>query len=228
MIEAIGPSPQQTATITESIQKEDMGRDAFLRLLTVQLQNQDPMDPVKNENFVAQLSQFSSLEQLTQINEAVTGDSDNQALGGVQQAIESNTAVSLIGREVEIPTEDITYLGEGNVRVGYHLAGDANRLDIQIFDDGGNLVRTLTDSSPEVGNGSMVWDGKNDTGQSYSAGIYHIVPRAVNGEGNSVTVAAGLTGAVTGVRYEAGQPILIMDGGEAPLSGIGRVSAITE
>ena len=223
-IGAIAATPTQSATITESLQEQDLGRDAFLKLLTVQLKNQDPMDPVKNEDFVAQLSQFSSLEQLQQINKAVSGDGESSEIGGVQQAVESNTAVSLIGRKVDIPSETITYLGEGDVQVGYYLAGPANRVEVNIFDDEGNLVRTLTDTSPDEGNGSVSWDGANDTGQSLSAGTYHVVLQATNGEGNAVTVQAQTTGVVTGVRYQDGQPILILDGAEAPLSGIGRVS----
>lgn len=223
-ISDIASTPQQTATITESVQKEDLGRDAFLRLLTVQLQNQDPMEPVKNEDFVAQLSQFSSLEQLTSINEAVSGKEDTEALGGVMQAVESNTAVSLIGKNVEVPTDILSYTGQGNVQLGYNLSGPANRVDLEIFDEGGNLVRTLVDHSPEEGNGTLVWDGENDTGQNLSAGSYYFVPKAVNGEGNAVTIQAQMQGKVTGVRYAEGKPIVILDGGEAPLSGVTRIS----
>lgn len=223
-ISDISSTPQQTATITESVQKEDLGRDAFLRLLTVQLQNQDPMEPVKNEDFVAQLSQFSSLEQLTSINEAVSGKEDTEALSGVMQAVENNTAVSLMGKSVEVPTDQVTYTGQGNVQIGYNLSGPANRVDLQIFNDEGNLVRTLVDQSPEEGNSSLVWDGENDTGQSLSAGPYYFVPKATNGEGNAVTIQAQLQGKVTGVRYADGKPILLLDGGEAPLSGVARIS----
>jgi len=215
---------QPKATITDSVKQQDLGRDAFLRLLTVQLQNQDPMEPVKNEDFVAQLSQFSSLEQLTSINEAVSGDGDTEALSSVMQAVENNTAVALMGKSVEMPTDNIEYIGQGNVQVGYNLEGPANRVDIQIFDSGGNLVRTLVDNSPEEGNGALVWDGENDTGQSLSAGTYYMVPKAVNGEGNSVTIQAQLQGKVTGVRYADGKPILILDGGEAPLASVARIS----
>ena len=88
MIEQIGPTPAQTASLTESLKDQDLGRDAFLKLLVTQLQNQDPLDPVKNEDFVAQLSQFSSLEQLQQINKAVSDDSGDQSLtGGVRSVV---------------------------------------------------------------------------------------------------------------------------------------------
>ena len=223
-ISDITSKPQQSATITEAVKQEDLGRDAFLKLLTVQLQNQDPMEPVKNEDFVAQLSQFSSLEQLTSINEAVSGNKESEALGDVMQAVESNTAVSLLGKTVEVPTESLTYTGQGSVQIGYHLSGPANRVDLEIFDDQGNLVRSMVDNTPNEGNDTLVWDGKNDTGQILSAGEYHFVPSAVNGAGKAVTIQARLEGKVTGVRYAEGKPILILDGGEVPLSSLARIT----
>ena len=110
MINSLGAAVQpQTSIGQQVLENDELGKDAFLTLLTVQLQNQDPMDPVKNEDFVAQLAQFSSLEQLQGINEAVSGSADAQATIEVQRAIEANTAVSLMGKQVEIPTDTVVY-----------------------------------------------------------------------------------------------------------------------
>lgn len=224
MIETVGRSAAPRPTFTESLlEDQNMGREAFLKLLLVQLQNQDPMEPVKNEDFVAQLAQFSSLEQLQSINKAVSGGTEAKTNAELQQAIQSNTAVALIGKQVEIPTDTLTYTGDGSVGIGYHLKGPANRVDIQVFNAEGSLVRTLTKSSPQEGNGALAWDGKNATGQGLPAGTYYIVPSAVNGQGNPVNASAALTGEVTGVRYQDGDPILMLEGGEAPLSGVARV-----
>ena len=86
------------------------------------------------------------------------------------------------------------------------------------------MARTLVDNNPSEGNSTLVWDGTNDTGQSLSAGEYYFVPKAVNGEGNGVTIQAQLQGKVTAVRYVGGKPILILDGGEAPLASVARIS----
>ncbi len=223
-IGSITSNPTQKATITKSLQEQDLGRDAFLRLLTVQLQNQDPMEPVKNEDFVAQLSQFSSLEQLQQINSAVSQDANTQGLANLQQSVDNNTAVSLIGRDVEIPMDTVNYPGEGSVQVGYHLYGPANKVDVSIYDDFGALMRTLSITSPQEGPGTIVWDGKNNTGQDMPGGTYHLVPSAVNGAGNAVAVQALIKGPVLGVRYESGKPLLILDGAEVPLSSVGRIT----
>ena len=222
MVDPIAPDQQES--ITQSLaQNQTLGQDAFLKLLLVQLQNQDPMEPVKNSDFIAQLAQFSSLEQLQHINKAVSSDDEAVATLELRKAIEGNTAVSLIGKGVEIPTDTVAYSGGRSVELGYHLAGLANQVDILIFGADGNLVRTLTEFSPEEGNGSLFWDGKDAAGRLVEAGNYHIVSAAVNGQGNPVTTSAALTGQVTGVRYEDGVPILTLDGGEAPLSAVTRI-----
>ena len=68
---ALSPASQTTSS-ESSLRKMGMGSDSFLKLLVVQLQNQDPTSPQSNTEFIAQLAQFSSLEQLTSINQAVT------------------------------------------------------------------------------------------------------------------------------------------------------------
>ena len=84
-------------------------------------------------------------------------------------------------------------------------------------------MSTLTQNNPDVGNGTVLWDGEGANGQQAPAGVYYIVTSAVNGAGNSVLVTPSLAGTVTGVRYEGGEPILVLDGGEAPLSGVARI-----
>ena len=214
----------QATALTDAVSSDqELGRDAFLRLLTLQLQNQDPLDPVKNEDFVAQLAQFSSLEQLTSINETLSSDQEVQATDGVRIAIDSNTAVGLIGREVQVSTNTIDHSGDGSTRIGYNLEGPADNVTIRILDGAGNTVRTLVEGDPEQGNASIVWDGKDADGDDVGAGTYLLVPSATY-QGSPVEVASGAAGTVTGVRYQDGQPILITDEGETPLYAVTRVT----
>lgn len=224
---SIGLTSQTTqadAAISQALTgNQELGRDAFLRLLIVQLQNQDPLEPVKNQDFVAQLAQFSSLEQLTLINKNIEGDGGTKATTDVRLAVDGNTAVSLIGREVQVPAENITYAGEGSVRLGYNVEGPSDVVRLRIVDQSGTIVNTLVDGSPEQGNASIIWDGKDAEGNQADPGTYSIVPSATY-LGIPSPVSAGTAGIVTGVRYQNGQPILITDEGEAPLSAISRVS----
>jgi flagellar basal-body rod modification protein FlgD len=225
VLDPIGSTPEPATSVGQNLlENQQLGRDAFLKLLVSQLKYQDPMEPVKNEAFVAQLAQFSSLEQLQSINETLAADRDGEATLAVRQAVESNTAVALIGKEVSIPAETVNYVGDGSVEIGYYLGGPADRVTVQVFDAAGNPLRILTDSSPEGGNGSVLWDGKDADGQQVDSGVYHIVPTAVDGQGQAVGASAALVGEVMGVRYEDGEPILILDGGEAPLSGVAQIT----
>jgi flagellar basal-body rod modification protein FlgD len=81
-------TPTQTSVADPSTRANSLGSDAFLKLLVVQLQNQDPTSPQSNTEFIAQLATFSSLEQLTSINKAVS--SMAQVLGGVNTSIADN------------------------------------------------------------------------------------------------------------------------------------------
>jgi flagellar basal-body rod modification protein FlgD len=224
---SIGLTPSTTqanAAITQALNSDqELGRDAFLRLLVAQLQNQDPLEPVKNEAFVAQLAQFSSLEQLTLINENLADDAGTEATTDVRLAVDGNTAVSLIGREVQVPSDNITYSGEGSVRLGYNVEGPSDVVRLRVVDQSGTIVNTLVDGSPEQGNASIIWNGKDAEGKRADPGIYRIEPSATY-LGIPSPVSAGTAGIVTGVRYQNGQPILITDEGEAPLSAISRVS----
>ena len=201
-----------------------MGKDDFLKLMLIQMRHQDPLNPMDNQAMLSQMAQFSSLEQLQSINETLAADRDGAATLEVRQAVESNTAVALIGKEVSIPADTVTYTGDGSVEIGYYLEGPASRVTVQVFDAAGQPVRILTDSSPDAGNGSVLWDGEDAEGRQVGSGVYHIVPTAVDGQGQAVGASAALVGEVMGVRYQNGDPILILDGGEAPLSGVARIT----
>ena len=214
----------QATALTDAVSgDEELGRDAFLRLLTLQLQNQDPLDPVKNEDFVAQLAQFSSLEQLTSINDTLSADESVEATDGVRIAIDSNTAVGLIGRQVQVAGDTVDYSGEGDTRLGYNLQGPADNVTIRIADDQGNIIRLLVDGDPEQGNASIMWDGKDADGDQVGPGTYTLVPSA-NYQGAPTEVTSGAAGIVTGVRYQDGLPVLITDEGETPLYAVSRVT----
>lgn len=214
-----------TSFAKDAMEGQDLGKDAFLRLLTVQLQNQDPLNPVENEAFVAQLAQFSSLESLQNIEQAIDKGNDNTALDSVSESIGRNTAISMIGRRVHVDAEELTYRGSGGVEFGYQLTGQANDVDLLIVNEAGEIVRTLVDDSPDGTSGILSWDGKDSDGNTVPAGAYRFIASAVNGEGNAVTVGAQLTGNVTGIRYnEDGEPILIFDGGETAVTGVTRIS----
>ena len=99
-------STVQQATIASG--SSELGKDTFLRLLTTQLQNQDPLNPMANEDFIAQLAQFSSLEQLQGVNTQLEG------LAMINTSMNNASMVNLLGQEVVAVSDSFHYGGEGD------------------------------------------------------------------------------------------------------------------
>ena len=203
---------------------QELGKEAFLQLLTVQLKNQDPLDPVKNEAFVAQLAQFSSLEQLQNINQSLTDGnktgSDNSA--ATLTAVSNNTAVSLIGKQVEVTQNNLTLPASGSASVPFRLEGPADRVTAEISDAQGKHVRNL-ELHPSGLQGTMVWDGKDDNGIRMNAGTYQLSLTAQAGS-QPVNATSIATREITGVRTRQGtEPLLLFNGGSIPLSSVSGI-----
>ncbi|MCA9753657.1 MAG: flagellar hook assembly protein FlgD, partial [Gemmatimonadetes bacterium] len=114
----------------------ELGRDAFLKLLVGQLSHQDPMSPLQDQEFVAQLATFSSLEQLQNINDGI------QASLLMNQSVNNSLATNLIGKEILASGGDVEVGESGDVPFRVDLAQAAD-VKVEIVDSEGNVVRTL-------------------------------------------------------------------------------------
>jgi flagellar basal-body rod modification protein FlgD len=198
-----------------------LGKDDFLRLLTVQLQNQDPMSPVQNEDFIAQLAQFSSLEQLENINSNLQSGIDLDLI--LTQVLNNTAAAGLIGKTV-VADGGSVYLGDsGSSKINFDLDGVADHVVIRITDESGTVIRTLTQDDLPAGRGNITWDGDDDQGNRAAAGSYKVEVEAYDPEDNPVTVSSLIVGEITGVRFEDGEARLVVDGQEI---GIGDILEI--
>ncbi len=156
---------------TEStINTQSLGKDDFLKLLLAQMQNQDPLNPTDNTEFVAQLAQFSSLEQMTQMNSNLESMIENN----VQTTDSINRAmmVNYFGMNINAEVSDFVFDGEQPVDLNFILESGFTTGKIEIMDSEGNLVRTLSLKSMEAGNGTVTWNGVNNRGITAEAGDY--------------------------------------------------------
>jgi len=191
-----------------------VSKDAFLKLLIVQLQNQDPLNPMDNQQFVAQLATFNSLDQLMSINEKLKSNQDNQAL-------ESNiNATALIGRDVLTVGNKINLTETGNASLGYSLLSDASRVVINVTDASGNLVRVLELGAQTADQHSAIWDGKDQAGHKASPGAYSFEVNAFDHLGKKVFATPLSQGRVTAVNMTGSGPLLEVGGLEIPLGSI--------
>ncbi|MCL2064530.1 MAG: hypothetical protein FWG98_09185 [Candidatus Cloacimonetes bacterium] len=190
-----------------------MGKDDFLKMLTMQLRYQDPLNPMSNDQFAAQLAQFSSLEALNNINDNI----QTQIL--MNQSMNNSFMVNMIGKDVKSYGNLVGYEGE-NVNIEFQLFSDAQNVTVRIFDDTGREVAVLNDSNMRVGDRSITWNGMTKNGTEASKEIYSFTVEATNREGLTVPVETMNNGVVSGITYEGGMPYLIVNGAYVNLRDI--------
>jgi flagellar basal-body rod modification protein FlgD len=216
-VTGIDSSVSATQEITSSVTKV-LGKDDFLRLLTVQLQNQDPLTPMENSELVAQLAQFSSLEQLENINANLQNNLDLNLL--LTQVLNNTAAAGLIGKQV-VASGDQVVLGEtGSADMAFDLAGDSASVRITIKDEAGDVVKTIDAGSMDTGRNWVTWDGTDEAGHQVLQGDYTFSVEALDADGNTVTSTSLVIGEVAGVRYEDGQALLLIGETEVSIGNI--------
>lgn len=164
-------------------QNTEMGQNQFLTLFTTQLKNQNPLDPMKNEAFVAQLAQFSQLEATTamknSLDSMVSSMKSDRMLAGS----------SLIGRKVGVPDGPATLLSGQPVTGSVDLPTGADGVKFDIYNDKGQLVRSQILGAQTAGTLNLSWDGLDDNGQAMADGNYRFkVTASSNGVTSSPTV----------------------------------------
>lgn len=197
---------------------QTLGKDAFMQLLVTQLKFQNPLEPMDNKDFIAQLSQFTSLEELGSIREAF------DASLATQRTMNQTMAVGLLGREVGVPANQVRLASGSEAKLHYTLPEDADVV-IDIQNVLGTVVRTLTPGAQPSGDQGVVWDGNDDLGNPLPEGNYTYHVLAVGGGNRQVPVQPFFKGLVDAVRMTDSGILLTVEGREIPLS---QVSVIQE
>ena len=200
-----------------------LGKDDFLRILVTQLRNQNPLNPMRSEEFAAQLAQFSSVEQLQNINSSLSRSIETNLL--LNQSINNVLATTLIGRRVQALGNRVR-LNEGeSVALNFRLAAPAESVTVRIRDEAGRVVRTVEISGRPEGVQSYTWDGKDDAGNELPDGDYTFSVNAVDGDGNSVAATTFITGVINGIRYENGNAILRVGDYDVNMADVFQIGA---
>ncbi len=185
-----------------------MGKDAFLKLLVAQIANQDPLKPMDDTAYVAQLAQFSSLEQQTTSNKML------ELLATQQQGLANTAAMGLVGKDVTVRGGSVTLGGDGvGVVAPFKLGDAAEKVQIVVRDGSGNVVRRAEMGAQQAGRVDYRWDGRSDSGVSMPAGRYSVSVEATKADGQKVGVELESTGRVRAVSFEGGIAKLVLDSG---------------
>ena len=205
---------ESVANQPTTLGSSELGQEAFLTLLVTQLQNQNPLDPQKNEEFVAQLAQFSSLEQLT------TANSSLESLYVAMASMNNASMTQLLGQEVRAYGDTFAFEGEGEVPLAFESSHALEGATLTVMDENGQVVYSEELGPQEVGLTELTWDGSTISGGTAEEGVYSfaIVPRGDNDP--NVEIATIVEGEIDGMSFETGTPIPSMGGAEIGLGDI--------
>ncbi len=176
--------------------------NTFLRLLTTQLQNQDPTQPMDANQLTNQLVQFSTVEQQMNTNSTL------QQLLALQQAGQLGQAAALVGQRVEVAADRLP-LQSGRAEVNLPAAGTARSARVEIRDAAGTLIRTQ-DVTLGADATAWRWDGTDQRGNQRPDGAYRIAVSGRDSNGGTVALGFTVTGLVTGATRADGAVTLKM------------------
>lgn len=195
-----------------------MGKEDFLKLMLAQLQNQDPLSPMEGTEFASQLAQFTSLEQLMNLNDSM--DTSINANYYLSQSINNTLAATLIGKEVKLSGSTFQNNGQENTTIGYNLSTMASSVTVNIYNESGQLVKTIQDAPKNSGDNKLIWDFSDNDGNSVPQGRYTFKVEPKDAESNLMSYSTYVLGKIDGVKFTENGTMLVVNGAQYNLSDI--------
>lgn len=195
-----------------------LDKDAFLKLMLAQMKHQDPTNPMQSHEMAAQLAQFTSLEQLNNINSTLESMQQAQAPAGNFQAL------AFIGKKVSGDSSKLTRAaGDTRHAFNFDLMSDAAKVSATVKDAGGNVIRKLDFSDLKKGTNSIEWNGLTEEGLPARPGEYKVVIEARASNGSKVYAKTSFEGRITGLNYTSQGPVLMVGGQSIKLSDVKKI-----
>ncbi|APX89216.1 hypothetical protein BV394_05380 [Brevirhabdus pacifica] len=187
--------------------------DSFLKLLTAQVSNQDPLEPMDSTTFVTQLAQLSQVEQ------SVMANTNLEQIAAKLASAADLSGIQLIGRDVTLPADRIERIG-GEGLYDYELEESAHSVRAEILDANGDVLRTVSGLPTEAGaRHRFRWDGLDANGATVEDGAYGIRLVAQDSQKGSIGYSGYATTRVERVSLEGAQPMLVLRNGTEASSG---------
>ncbi|QPJ65119.1 MAG: flagellar hook assembly protein FlgD [Candidatus Nitrohelix vancouverensis] len=219
MIAGLNPIPaNNSASQLTGAESKEMGKTDFLQLLIAQLSAQDPLNPLEGQEFTAQLAQFSSLEQMSNVNKNL------EEIQDFNVALYNSSLFNLIGKSVNAPGNSFDHTAGAPENLSYSLGSSADTVKIDIFDHTGLKVDSITLNNQNAGLQSVGWDGTDSEGQPLPNGTYTFNISAEDLGGNFVSAELFTSGKVTDVIFEGKQSFAVVNGEKLLVDEITKVS----
>ena len=196
----VAPGPNQT-----------LGQDQFMNLLIAQLKNQDPLNPVDNSQLMAQLAQFSQLQETQQMAQSL-----NKFIAQ-QNTANATNLVTLLGKHVTTNGSTFGLTSGTPTPISYTLAANASTATVQILNASGMPVATWTGTNQTAGSQNLTWDGRDSSGNALPTGTYSFTVSAKAANGAAVSTTTQTTGIVRSINYDGSGPVLVFDAGQTAL-----------
>ena len=208
-----------TSRTTVSGPANDLGQDAFLELLLAQLQNQDPLNPMENGEFMSQLAQFETASGIEELN------SSFEALTSSLQSNQALQASAMVGRWVLTPSSDITLWPDVGASGAVNLPTPSEQVLITVTDSTGQVVDQIDLGPQSAGLVEFVWDGVDTHGNALEPGVYGVEAISLaNGDSEAVaTLAVSPVESVTLNNGSAGVTLNVTGVGEVSLSDVEKI-----
>jgi flagellar basal-body rod modification protein FlgD len=180
-----------------------MDKDAFFKLMLAQLKNQDPSNPLKNHEMAAQLAQFSTLEQMTNVNTTLT------EIKGASKPVEQFQALNLIGKLVAGDSSKIVRTDlDSDHDFKFKLPMDVKQADVKVMNAKGDIVRQYKFNELKSGENEISWNGNDDKGRKAPAGNYTFQISATGVNGQRVQPKTDFEGVISGMSFSPDGPII--------------------
>jgi flagellar basal-body rod modification protein FlgD len=203
-----------SGTSTTAVDQKTLGSDfnTFLKLLTAQLRNQDPLSPLDTNQFTQQLVSFSQVEQ------AINSNTKLDNLIALQSADQTVAALPVVGHTVQF-SDNQAALVNGQATYGYSLPATATQSIITISDASGRIV-FQGPGQTDAGNHAFAWNGQGSDGSQLPDGIYTFNVAATAGDGSAIKASITAFGKVDSVSTQNGSAVVDIGGVSEPLSKI--------
>ncbi len=207
-----------SASTTSTSSTSSLGQADFLKLMTEQLKNQDPLKPLDNSAFLGQLAQFSTVQGIETLNtnfstlsSSLTND---QMLKGAE----------LVGHQVLVPSTSLAISADGSTTDGVVIAPSAGDITVEIKNDSGETVRKLSLTATGNGEVPFSWDGKDASGNALPAGTYTATATHLTAAGASTALNTYVNATVDSVTVgSSGLYVNLANLGSTPIDNVIRI-----